>query len=145
MPETQSAAKHTKYDPITHFVLIPVFLINFGLSIYHAMRDSTPRLGLGLDVWLIVLALALLLMAIKMRDYTLRVQDRVIRLEERLRVAALASPAEAARLSTRQLIALRFASDEELPMLVAHTLGEGLTPRQIKERITGWRPDLARV
>ena len=143
MPKTQSAAKHAKYDPITHFVLMPIFTINLGLSIYWAVHDPEHRLGL--DLWLVVLAFALILVNMKMRLYSLRVQDRVIRLEERLRVSALASPAEASRLSTGQLIALRFASDEELPMLVAHTLGEGLTSRQIKERITTWRPDLARV
>ena len=143
MPETQSAASHTKYDPITHFVLMPIFTINFGLSIYWAAHDPEHRLKL--DLWLVVLALALILVNMKMRLYSLQVQDRLIRLEERLRVSALASPAEASRLSTGQLIALRFASDEELPMLVAHTLGEGLTSRQIKERVTTWRPDLARV
>ena len=143
MAEIQSAANHAKFDPITHYVLLPIFAVNFGLAIYWAVHD--PERRLGLDVWLIVLAAALLLTAAKMRIYTLRVQDRVIRLEERLRVSALVSPAEAVRLSTAQLIALRFASDAELPMMVAHTLGEGLTGRQIKERITTWRPDLARV
>ena len=143
MPKTQSAANHAKYDPVTHFVLIPIFTINFGLSIYWAVHDPEHRLGL--DLWLIVLAFALILVAMKMRLYSLRVQDRLIRMEERLRVSALASPAEAARLSTGQLIALRFASDQELPMLVAHALGEGLTSRQIKERITSWQPDLARI
>ncbi len=143
MPETQSAAKHAKYDPITHFVLMPIFVINFGLSIYWAVHDPEHRLGL--DLWLVVLAFALILMNMKIRLYSLGVQNRLIRLEERLRISALASPAEALRLSTGQLIALRFASDEELPILVAHTLGEGLTSRQIKERITSWRPDLARV
>ena len=143
MPETQSAANHAKYDPITHFVLMPIFVINLGVSIYWAVHDPEHRLGL--DLWLVVLSFALILVNVKMRLYSLRVQDRVIRLEERLRVSALASPAEALRLSTGQLIALRFASDEELPMLVAHTLGEGLTSRQIKERITNWRPDLSRI
>ncbi len=143
MPETQSAANHTKYDPITHFVLMPIFVINLGLSIYWAVHD--PERRLGLDLWLVVLALALILVNMKMRIYSLRVQDRLIRLEERLRVAALASAAEASRLSPGQLIALRFASDEELPMLVTHTLGEGLTSRQIKERITSWRPDSVRI
>lgn len=143
MPEIQSAAKHTKLDPITHYVLLPIFTVNLGLAIYWSAHDPEHRLRL--DAWLIVLAAALVLMTSKMRIYSLRVQDRVIRLEERLRVSALVSPAEAVRLSTAQLIALRFASDAELPMLVAHTLGEGLTGRQIKERITKWRPDLARV
>ena len=143
MPKAQNAANHAKYDPMTHFVLMPIFTINFGLAIYWAVHDPEHRLGL--DLWLIVLAFALILVNMKMRLYSLGVQDRLIRLEERLRVSALASPAEASRLSKAQLIALRFASDEELPMLVAHTLGEGLTSRQIKERITDWRPDLVRV
>ncbi len=143
MPKVQSAASHAKYDPITHFVLMPIFTINFGVAIYWTLHD--PQHRLGLDLWLVVLAFALILLNMKTRLYTLRVQDRLISLEERLRVSALTSPAEAIRLTTKQLIALRFASDQELPMLVTHTLGEGLTPRQIKERITSWRPDLARV
>ena len=143
MPKVQSAAKHAKYDPLTHFVLMPIFSLNLVLSIYWAVHDPEHRLGL--DLWLIVLAFALILLNMKTRLYSLRVQDRLIYLEERLRVSALVSPAESLRLTTRQLIALRFASDQELPMLVAHTLGEGLTSRQIKERIQSWRPDLIRI
>ncbi len=143
MPKAQSAANHAMYDPVTHFVLMPIFTINLGVAIYWAIHD--PQHRLGLDLWLVVLAFALILVNTKMRNYSLRVQDRLIQLEERLRVSALVSPAEALRLTMRQLVALRFASDQELPMLVAHTLGESLTSRQIKERIAQWRPDPIRL
>ncbi len=142
MPRPQTAASHAALDPITHFVLIPVFTVNVIASIVLAFN---ARHGLGLHLWLIVVSFALLLSVVKMRAYPLRVQDRVIRLEERLRIAALAPAADAGRLSTRQLIALRFASDAELPALVARTLAENLDPQAIKNSIVTWRPDYARI
>ena len=143
MPKEQSAKSHAATDPVTHLILMPIFFINFGLSIYWAVHD--PQHRLLLDLWLIVLAIALFLLNAKTRIYTLRIQDRMIRLEERLRISALVSAADAYRLSTRQLIALRFAGDAELPALVQRTLAENLEPKQIKESISVWRPDHARV
>lgn len=142
MPKTQTAASHAASDTITHFVLEPIFMINFAVAIVVAVR---ARHHLALHLWLIVIAVALFLMAAKMRLYSLRVQDRVIRLEERLRIAALAPSADASRLSIPQLIALRFASDAELPALVARTLAENLDPKAIKSSIQTWRPDYARI
>ena len=143
MPKEQTAKSHAATDVITHLILLPILTINFGLSIYWAVHDPAHRLAL--DLWLIVLAFALLLINVKTRTYALRIQDRVIRLEERLRISALCSPEEAHALSTRQLIALRFASDAEVPALVRRTLAENLEPKQIKEGISVWRPDYARV
>ncbi len=143
MPKTQSAASHAATDTITHFVLLPIFTLNFAFAIYHAAHDPQHRTLLNL--WLIVLAIALFLLNAKTRLYTLRIQDRVIRLEEHLRLAALAPTVPAISLTTPQLIALRFASGPELPTLAQRTLTENLTPKQIKESIITWRPDNARV
>ena len=95
-----------------------------------------------------MLALSLLVLGTLLRTYALRVQDRVIRLEERIRMAALL-PMDAhglqRELTTGQIIALRFASDSELATLTERAVRERLTPKQIKQSITHWRPDTHRV
>ncbi len=143
MEQKQSFATHVKYDPPFHFFLIPVFLINIIVVGYSLFRF--PSLG---GAWLLVLSLALLVMVSRMRGYATRLQDRVIRLEERLRLAALLQEPLRSRigeLSESQLIGLRFASDQELPALVERTLDEKLDRTQIKKAITDWRPDSSRV
>lgn len=142
MPKPQTADRHAATDTLTHFVLGPILLINFVVALVVAIR--APH-HLALHIWLVVISVALFLMAVKMRLYSLRVQDRVIRLEERMRVAALVPQADVSRLSIPQLIALRFASDGELPALVARTLAENLDPKAIKSSIQSWRPDYARI
>jgi hypothetical protein len=129
-----------------HFFVFPVFLVNVGVAIYIAIhfRHEHPYLG----HWFIVFALALLILAFKSRMYALKVQDRLIRLEERLRLTSLLPSNELAHineLTTRQLIALRFASDDELPALVHKTLTQNLEPKAIKQNIINWRADDHRV
>jgi hypothetical protein len=96
----------------------------------------------------VVLSVAAILALLKMRQYPMKVQDRVIRLEERLRLQTLA-PSEwhtqMNRLSEDQLIGLRFASDEEVVELAKQALEHNLTRKQIKERIKDWRADYWRV
>jgi len=91
---------------------------------------------------------AFVVAVVKTRTNPLRTQDRVIRLEEKLRFHALLTPDLYARshsLSVQQIVALRFASDEELPELVRRTLDENLTAKQIKQAINNWRGDYLRV
>jgi len=99
-------------------------------------------------VWFLVLSLAVFIPYVKLRSYPLRVQDRVIRLEERMRLQALA-PAEwhtqIYRLTEDQLIGLRFAADDEVVELAKLALEGKLDRKQIKERIKSWRPDNWRI
>jgi hypothetical protein len=149
MPEPQSFKNHTRFDPPFHFIAIPILLANLIACIVATVKiaiHAGPHLGL--HIWLTIVSFALLLAVGNGRGKDLRVQDRVIRLEERLRYAALLSPtdlAASAALTVRQIVALRFASDAELPALVARTLAENLEPKQIKQSIVSWRADNHRV
>lgn len=143
MPNQQSLSNHTKYDPAFHFFLIPVLAINVVLVAIQLFRSPRP-----LGFWLLLISLALLVMAGRMRSYATHLQDRIIRLEERLRLASLLQEplrSRIAELSGSQLIALRFASDAELPALVQRALDEKLTRSDIKKAVTDWRPDYSRV
>jgi hypothetical protein len=149
MSETQNFSNHVRRDPpflfATSILFLNVILI-IVVIVLHAVHHGTQELLLHL--WLLLVSFALLLVAANSRIKALKVQDRVIRLEERLRYAALLPPATlaaSASLTIPQIVALRFASDAELPALVTRTLAENLTPRQIKESITSWRPDNHRV
>jgi heme/copper-type cytochrome/quinol oxidase subunit 4 len=152
MAETkpQTFANHGRLDPLFHFFLLPVFGLGVLLTLIHFFAHITE--GDFSDHFhaflLIVLACALLTAVVKMRLYSLKVQDRVICLEERLRLAPLLPDPLRARipeLSERQLIALRFASDAELPRLAERTLNEKLSSKDIKKSIQSWRPDYWRV
>ncbi|MGO9086531.1 MAG: DUF6526 family protein [Candidatus Sulfotelmatobacter sp.] len=146
----QTFANHTRFDPLFHFFVIPVFVLGLILSLIHFfahithgdLRDHVHA------VLLILLAVACLVLVFKVRLYALRVQDRVIRLEERLRLATLLSEPLRSRipeLTEDQLIGLRFASDAEIPKLVERTLKEKLSRKDIKKAIQTWRPDYWRV
>jgi hypothetical protein len=143
MPETQSFKNHSRRDPIFHFVLVPIFLLNIIFAIYTTIHRWPHHSRM--NPWWIVMSIALLMLLGLTRTYTLKVQDHVIRLEERMRIAALVPAASVSALSTRQLIALRFVSDAELPTLVYRTVAENLEPKAIKESIVNWRVDNERI
>jgi hypothetical protein len=139
----QNLANHVRYDPLFHFFLLPVFLISLIVSA--AMLANHRDLH---RLWLMVFVLALIVAVFKIRLYALKVQDRVIRLEERLRLAALLPESERAqipKLSEKQLVALRFAADEELPALAKRAWTENMEQADIKKAIRNWRPDYWRV
>ena len=146
MPAPQNLKNHSRFDPLFHFFVLPLLLLNIIFSIYIAIKHwpENPHL----HIWWIAMSLALFALAGVARSSALRAQDRIIRLEEHLRLAALL-PAEdhkyIAELTCGQLIALRFASDDELPALVRKTLSQRLEPKAIKQNIANWRPDHQRV
>ena len=145
MPEQkqQNYANHTKFDPPFHFFLAPILLANFIVNIVSVVRNPDFH-----TIWGMVFAFAVLALAFKMRVYSLKVQDRLIRLEERSRLGQLLPEplrARSAQLTEGQLVALRFASDAELPGLVEKTLAGNLKSAEIKKSIVNWRPDYFRV
>lgn len=146
----QSYAHHTRWDPWFHFFLGPIFVIGLIMTLIHFFAHlSTSDLRENIHAFLlIVLAIAMLTLTLKVRLYALKVQDRVIRLEERLRLAMLLPEPLRARipeLTEGQLIGLRFASDAEVPKLVERALSEKLSRDDIKKAIQTWRPDYWRV
>jgi hypothetical protein len=146
----QSPESHTRWDPLFHFFVLPVFGLGLLMSIVHLIAHFTRsdfRDNFHAFL-LILLASALLITVTRIRDYSLKVQDRVIRLEERLRLSMLLPEPLRSRipeLTIGQLIALRFASDAELPALAARALNEKLSRDDIKKSIKNWRPDNWRV
>ena len=139
----QNFSNHIRYDPLFHFFILPVFAITLIATIVHLVR----RPGLC-SAWMVVFMLAAIFALFKVRLYALKVQDRVIRLEERLRLTAVLDASLRPRigeLAEEQLIALRFASDAELPALAARALNEKLAAAEIKKSIQHWRADEWRV
>ena len=146
MPEAQSYKNHVRLDPPWHFFIAPMFLLNLIVSIVVTIRQWGDHSGL--HVWWIVMSLVAFMEVGRARQHSLTAQDRIIRLEERLRYATLLDPEQVARasaLTVRQMIALRFASDAELPGLLDRAVAETLTPKQIKESVQQWRADTLRV
>ncbi len=144
MAAEQTYKTHRRYIPIFHFFVEPVLILNVVAQLLYFIKYRTLY-----KAWMVAVALALAILAFYARYMVARVQDRVIRLEERIRLASLL-PAELRErindLSTPQLVALRFASDEELPGLAQRCLNGELTKGdQIKREIRTWRPDYARV
>jgi hypothetical protein len=137
----QSFASHTKYDPLFHFFLIPISLLVLTALAIRAWRQPDQIVHV---IWMLLF----IVLMFKARIYALRVQDRVIRLEERLRLAMLLPQQLRPRipeLKVAQLIGLRFASDGELPALAERALNENLSKSEIKRAIKEWRTDYWRI
>jgi hypothetical protein len=144
MPAEQNYSNHTRWYPLFHFVVVPLLAVNL---LSHLVRFFMAPSWV-LFFW-VLLSITLVLLALASRLMALKAQDRVIRLEERLRFQELLTDellAKSAGLSPGQIIALRFASDPELPNLVERTLnGEFSRNKEIKMAIKEWRADYHRV
>lgn len=143
MKEPQNYKNHSRIDPVMHYFIGGVLFANVVVSIVHACYRRS-----WFAFWLVLVSIALITLAFKVRLYALKVQDRVIRLEERLRLAALLPEPLRQRipeLAEGQLIALRFASDAEIPALAEKVLAAKMPPAEIKRSIQNWRPDYWRI
>ena len=143
-PPVQSYATHRRHFPLFHYFALPILLANVAVAVGHAIRRPSMW-----NAWLAVVSLALVAGLVASRASTLDVQNRIIALEMRLRLAATLPPELRARipeLRLKHLIGLRFAGDGELTGLVERCLrGELATADAIKREIRDWRPDFARA
>ena len=143
-PPVQSYATHRRLFPLFHYVALPILLANIAIAVGHAIRRPTMW-----NAWLVVVSFGLVAGLVASRASALYVQNRIIALEMRLRLAATLPPelrGRIAELRLKHLIGLRFAGDAELPGLVERCLrGELATADAIKREIRDWRPDHARA
>ncbi len=144
MINQQSYANHVRWYPLVHFVIFPLLTILLIWSIVNLV--TAPSAG---NLWSLLLIIGVVLLSFAARLQALKAQDRLIRLEERLRYRELLGSdmcERAAGLRTSQMIALRFASDGELGELLERVLnGELTTSKDIKTAIREWRGDYLRV
>jgi hypothetical protein len=140
----QSYASHAKNVPLFHYVLLPILMVNLVLSAYRVWQEPGTA-----SLWALAMAFAFVLTAFFARVFALRAQDRLIRLEERMRMRELLPADMQARINDftpDQLVAIRFASDAELPSLAATVLNGNIQKRaEVKKLIKNWRADHCRV
>jgi hypothetical protein len=143
MPEL-SYPSHRRYHPLFHFFVLPVLSISPLVQLGMMIRFRQPLMA-----WGFVASLAVLALAVSVRQYAIKLQDRIIRLEETIRLTRVLPPELSSRigeLTVGHLIALRFCSDQELTELTGAILRGELSGREdIKRRIKSWRPDPLRV
>ncbi|MBC7897750.1 MAG: hypothetical protein H7066_20190 [Cytophagaceae bacterium] len=143
-PPRQTFANHARFYPWYHFVAIPILLINIVVATMGAVR--APSLT---TVWGVILALGIGIGIAVARSQVLTVQNRIIRLEERQRLRSLLPPEDHAAidaLHVSDVVALRFASDSEVPALFHQVVtGEFAKPQEIKQAVKDWRPDHLRA
>jgi hypothetical protein len=141
---SQTFENHTRFVPAWHFVAAPILLVNFGWAIHNIIKVQDTGTVIAL-----LLSIALLIVWGLSRVFALTVQDRVIRLEMRLRLAALLPAEMRSRIpefTVAQLVSLRFAGDNELPALAKKVLDEKINDRKaIKKMIKNWQPDELRA
>jgi hypothetical protein len=142
---TQNYANHRQFVPMFHGVLFGILLLTLigsCVNLYESWGDHTVFYSASLLVVLVVTSIMLALFA---RVFALKAQDRAIRAEENLRHFALTGSLLNSRLDIKQIVALRFASDAEFPLLAKRAAQEELKPGDIKKSIKDWRPDTYRV
>lgn len=143
MSEQQTYKTHRRFDPPVHFFLMPFALIGMLVAAYHLIRKPSLH-----QLLVVAILFSCVLLVLKVRMYSLRVQDRLIRLEETLRMQRLLPGDLQTRiqeLTPGQFVGLRFASDGELADRVREALDQNLSGEAIKKRIQTWRPDTFRV
>lgn len=140
----QSYANHRRLVPLYHYILALILIVTIiGASVNFFESFGTENLYSASLI--LVIAVTLAIMAYLMRAFPLAAQDRAIRAEENLRHFAMTGKLLDPRLTLRQIIALRFASDEEFLELLGRAVEESLSEDDIKKAVRSWRADTWRV
>jgi hypothetical protein len=142
---TQTYANHTRFSRPFHFVLQPVLFLTLIGSIVNLVKSWNDHQRLYSAALIVVLCASLEMLSILARVFALKAQDRAIRAEENLRHFAMTGKLLDPRLGTKQIVALRFASDAEFPALARQAADEATAPDAIKRAVQSWRPDTYRV
>ena len=143
--DTQSYANHRQFVPMFHRVLVPVLaltVIGSLVNLYLSLGDHQRLYSASL---IAVLSMGILTLALLSRIFALKAQDRAIRAEENLRHFVLTGKLPDPRLTVRQIVALRFAPDNEFVALARRAADDNLAPDAIKREVKQWRPDTHRV
>jgi hypothetical protein len=143
--EEQSYAKHAKYAPLYHFFAFPVILLCFIGSLVNFSRSLDDPSRFYNAALIAALCTALVIVTLMARVFPLKAQDRAIRAEENLRHFAMTGKLLDRRLTIKQIVALRFASDEEFVALAAKAANENMKPDDVKKSIKSWRADHDRL
>jgi hypothetical protein len=141
----QNYSNHIRLNPLHHFVILPLTVFVFGWTLYRLFTVTEITFT---DVFYVLLSFSILLIGFIARIYALKNQDRIIRLEMRVRYFELTGKSFSEtekKLSLSQVIALRFASNDELLILIEKAISEQLKSKEIKKQIKDWQADLHRV
>ncbi len=140
---SQHYSNHTRYVPLWHFFTSIIILAILGGSIVNLLHaDAATHYSAAL---LLLVAIVLVMLFVYARLFALKAQDRAIRAEENLRHFVLTGKLLDKKLRTSQVIALRFASDEEFVALAQKAAAENMPPKQIKKAVKQWKADYHRV
>ncbi|MCU1239114.1 MAG: hypothetical protein JWP63_7081 [Candidatus Solibacter sp.] len=142
---TQNYANHRKFDTLYHKVLVPVLFLTLIGACVNLAKSFDDHERLYSAALIVVLTVCLFITTFYARSYALKAQDRAIRADENLRHFAMTGKVLDPRITVRQVVALRFASDAEFLALAARAAGEGMAPDDIKKSIKTWRADEYRV
>lgn len=141
----QSYNNHRRLHPLFHFILTLLTAGLFISSIVELVRSLTAGNQVFPAVLFLLISIMFIIIFLLVRSYPLKAQDRAIRAEENLRHYVLTQRLLDPRLSTKQIVALRFASDDEFPSLSKKAAEEQLSPDAIKKSIQNWRVDDYRI
>ncbi|WP_282939953.1 DUF6526 family protein [Paenibacillus sp. RC67] len=140
MTQEQNYKNHARFHPLFHFIGMPLALITFIGTVVYLFASFS-----WISVLAVIGSICLMVSIVLVRTYATKLQDRIIRGEENFRHYLLTGEPLNPRLTTGQIVALRFASDDQFPSLCQKTAAESLKPDDIKKTIKKWRPDSLRV